>query len=114
MFDYFDGFSDDRDDVWECLLCLLFCKIQYHIWSQWNVQLLVIVGIADMFRNYCGYMMPSLFSEYPSTRAGSFVWPEKCSGGERFQSTLYLSHFVFTRRQMGRHEISVELYTYFV
>jgi hypothetical protein len=27
---------------------------------------------------------------------------------------LYLSHFVFTRRQMGRHEISVELYTYFV
>jgi hypothetical protein len=31
------------DDICGCVLSLLFCKIQYHVWSWWNVQLLVIV-----------------------------------------------------------------------
>jgi hypothetical protein len=77
------------DDIWEYLLCRLFCKIQYHIWSQWNIQLLVIVGVADMFGNSCGDVATDLFSEYPSTRAGNFVWPEKCSGGERFHPSYF-------------------------
>jgi hypothetical protein len=62
MFDYFDVFSDDRDDILECLHCLLFCKIQYHVWPQWNVQLLVIVGVGDIFGNSCGDMATDLFS----------------------------------------------------
>lgn len=99
------------DDILKCLLCLLFCKMQYQIWSQWNIQLLVIVSVADMFRNFCGDAATDLFTEYYSTRAGNFVWPEKYYGGERFRSTD-LSHSLHTRRRMGCHEISVVLCTF--
>lgn len=81
------------DDILKCLLCLLFCKMQH----QWNIQLLVIVSVADMFGNFCGDVATDLFSEYPSTRAGNFVWPEEYYGGERFHSTD-LSHCLHTRR----------------